>query len=74
MINLDDTPFTVWIATNSPGEPICLSGKDGGYSITAWANTEGQIIGVGISTDEGYETIVGWIPGEELMDELEMQS
>ena len=72
MASLEGTDFHAWIATNSPGEPVCLGGSDGGYSITAYPDAEGRIIGVLISTEDGtYVEAIGWVPAEEFMETLE---
>lgn len=71
MANLEGTCYSAWIATESPGEPVCLGGSDGGLSVTAYPDSTGAIKGVVISDEEYTVAVVGWIPGEVVQEELE---
>jgi len=70
-MNLEGTKFSAWIAHNSPGDPVCLGGADGGYSITAYPDDEGRLIGVLIAVNGDYVAAEGWVPAEEFMETLE---
>lgn len=73
MSDLDGTKYHAWVATAETGEPVCLGGRDGGYSITAYPDDEGRFVGVLISSDEGeIVEALGVIPAVILKDELKL--
>lgn len=71
MSDLEGTNFMTWIAVNDPGEPICLSGNNGGLSITAYYDDEQRITGVLIYDEIKLIGAVGQIPAERFVEEVE---
>ena len=71
MSNLEGTNFLAWIASNDPGEPVCLGGRDGGLSITAYYDDEDRITGVLVYDEIELIGAVGQIPAERFIEEVE---
>ena len=70
-MNAEKIGFTLWIASNDIGEPICLSGNDGGLSLTCYYDEHDAIVGVVISQETEVVGAYGLVPGERMMEEIE---
>lgn len=64
-------PLDTWIATNDPGQPVCVPFKDDLHSMQVYLTENGgEALGVIVSHDAGIVLAAGLIPGEVVMDEI----
>lgn len=61
---------STWIATESPGSPVCYSGPamvDDDLKLNIYQSVQGEVVGVIISCGVEIVGAVGLVPAEELM-------
>ena len=71
MASTDLGTLMVWEASNSPGEPVCVSNNsDGGFSLNLYLDEVGDIVGVTVHEQDAFVMAVGMVPAEVLVEEL----
>jgi len=69
--------LNVWHATNSAGEPVCVSGPDDedfdGLTLNLYLNDEGLIEGVLVNQKEVVISAVGKLPASIFIEEFQYE-